>query len=454
MTDYRPLLSRAISGLDPNNGEARRAVYDRARTALVNQLRGMNPPLAEADITRERLALEDAIRKIEAENTPATPASPPPRSAPPRGAPAAPAAAAASRPVRPDPALPQPPRGPQPRPRSDANSRPAENALEPDDRFDEPYDAEAEREGAPAPRGREPRPAAADARGTERAPRGRAPEAAAAAARPRPGRGKTPADYAREDARRALRTKLVVLGIIAVLFVLAGVVGYVHRDRIFALIGPAGTAVVNQKAEPTKTPDRIPTDQTPRQQPQTQPLPPANPGEQRAVLFEENQGAQQLTSFNGRAVWRTETVNPGPGRSPDVGIRIDVEIPERKLTAVITIRRNPDPSLPASHYIEVQFNQTADAYGGIAQVPAVRMKNTADAQGLPLAGLSVRVMQGFFLIGLSAIETDRDRNLQLLFSQQWVDIPFVYNNGRRAVLTFEKGVAGENAMKEAQAAWR
>jgi hypothetical protein len=87
-------------------------------------------------------------------------------------------------------------------------------------------------------------------------------------------------------------------------------------------------------------------------------------------------------------------------------------------------------------------------------VPAVRMKNTADAQGLPLAGLSVRVMQGFFLIGLSAIETDRDRNLQLLFSQQWVDIPFVYNNGRRAVLTFEKGVAGENAMKEAQAAWR
>src|SRR5690606_26281323 len=79
MTDYRPLLSRAVAGLDPNTGEARRAVYDRARTALVNQLRGLNPPLAEADITRERLALEDAIRKVEGE---AAVAQPPARSAP------------------------------------------------------------------------------------------------------------------------------------------------------------------------------------------------------------------------------------------------------------------------------------------------------------------------------------------------------------------------------------
>jgi hypothetical protein len=32
----------------------------------VAQLRGIDPPLSEADITRERLALEDAIRKVEA----------------------------------------------------------------------------------------------------------------------------------------------------------------------------------------------------------------------------------------------------------------------------------------------------------------------------------------------------------------------------------------------------
>ena len=68
MADYYPLVAKAIAGLEKNTGEGRRALYERARTALVAQLRGMNdPPLTEAEITRERLALEEAIRKVEAE---------------------------------------------------------------------------------------------------------------------------------------------------------------------------------------------------------------------------------------------------------------------------------------------------------------------------------------------------------------------------------------------------
>src|SRR6478735_5085084 len=67
MADYYPLIARAVSGLDRNTGENRRALYDRARAALVVQLRGVEPALDETDITRERLALEEAIRKVEAE---------------------------------------------------------------------------------------------------------------------------------------------------------------------------------------------------------------------------------------------------------------------------------------------------------------------------------------------------------------------------------------------------
>ena len=67
MADYYPLIARAVSGLDKNTGENRRALYDRARAALVSQLRGVTPALDETDITRERLALEEAIRKVEAE---------------------------------------------------------------------------------------------------------------------------------------------------------------------------------------------------------------------------------------------------------------------------------------------------------------------------------------------------------------------------------------------------
>src|SRR6185503_5086138 len=65
MADYYPLIARAVGGLDSNTGENRRALYERARGALVNQLRGVDPPLDEDEITRERLALEEALRRCE-----------------------------------------------------------------------------------------------------------------------------------------------------------------------------------------------------------------------------------------------------------------------------------------------------------------------------------------------------------------------------------------------------
>src|SRR5881628_3612811 len=68
MADYYPLIARAIAGLDPSApGEQRRALYERARSALIAQLRSVEPPLSESEITRERLSLEEAVRKVESE---------------------------------------------------------------------------------------------------------------------------------------------------------------------------------------------------------------------------------------------------------------------------------------------------------------------------------------------------------------------------------------------------
>src|SRR5215216_2138623 len=68
MADYYPLIARAIAGLDPSApGESRRALYERARGALIQQLRSVQPPLSESEITRERLSLEEAVRKVESE---------------------------------------------------------------------------------------------------------------------------------------------------------------------------------------------------------------------------------------------------------------------------------------------------------------------------------------------------------------------------------------------------
>src|SRR3954469_23944109 len=70
MADYYPLIARAVDGIPEGTPESRRAVYERARTALMQQLRSLEPPLSEEDIERERLSLDDAITRVEADHQP------------------------------------------------------------------------------------------------------------------------------------------------------------------------------------------------------------------------------------------------------------------------------------------------------------------------------------------------------------------------------------------------
>jgi hypothetical protein len=67
-TSYNALIARAVAGLEKNSPENRRTIYERARAALVAQLRGVKPPLNERRITDERLKLESSIRQVEAES--------------------------------------------------------------------------------------------------------------------------------------------------------------------------------------------------------------------------------------------------------------------------------------------------------------------------------------------------------------------------------------------------
>jgi hypothetical protein len=67
MTDYYSVIARALSGLLSNTDEARREIYDRARTALQERLRTLDPPISEAALANEQDALEAAIRNVEAE---------------------------------------------------------------------------------------------------------------------------------------------------------------------------------------------------------------------------------------------------------------------------------------------------------------------------------------------------------------------------------------------------
>ena len=153
-------------------------------------------------------------------------------------------------------------------------------------------------------------------------------------------------------------------------------------------------------------------------------------------------------------VWRTEP-NKASGNQPaDIAVHADIEVPDRNFKMTMSFRRNTDSSLPASHTAELTFILPQDfSGGGVANVPGILMKSNEQARGTPLAGLAVKVTDGFFLVGLSNVDTDRSRNMQLLKERSWFDVPLVYTNQRRAIIAIEKGPPGERAFNDAFAAW-
>lgn len=547
MADYHPLISRAVAGLDKNTSEARRVLYDRARNALVAQLRAIQPPLEEEEITRERLELEEAVRKIEAEEAQKSASAPTSGSSAARAAPAGPTPSASPRPdsFRPsptpprrpppppasertqgnapaprDPASTAPGSSPRPRPTSDRPSLTSE-ALKgfrdvlpdkakfsdsapppppftptPRDPPSEPYRSSAagstRREPAsprPPPSGREyvaPRPLRDDPTSLQQ------PGAGEHDHQPPSDRTNAPGEPERwragshepvnpetfdfpeavtsdEGVRRPRRSYGALISIVIALLLLGGLGAgaYYAMSRpggIMALFSPsreqAAAPAQREAAAPPrgKITDRVGTpSQSPQQQaalPPQSATAPAAPVAQRVVLYEDDPANPQGKQYVGSAIWRTEMVSPGPGLAPEMSVRADVEIPERRLTMTWSLRRNTDQNLPASHTIEIMFNLPADfPHGGIANVPGIMMKQAEATRGVALAGLAVKVTNGYFLIGLSAVESDLQRNIQLLKERAWFDIPVLYNDNRRAILALEKGNPGERAFAEAFTTW-
>jgi hypothetical protein len=183
------------------------------------------------------------------------------------------------------------------------------------------------------------------------------------------------------------------------------------------------------------------------------PCVPARAADPLAVLREDNPtDPKQGKRYVGSTAWRTESVPAAGGRPAEVVLHADAEIPERQLGMKWSIRRNTDKSMPASHIIEIVFRVPANAPGGgVAQAPGVVMKSKEDTQGMPLAGVSATVTNGYFIFALAAISAPQ--NLQLLKEREWLDVPFAYANGTRAVISFEKGEPGARAFAEAFAAW-
>ncbi|TIM12033.1 MAG: hypothetical protein E5Y62_02350, partial [Mesorhizobium sp.] len=176
---------------------------------------------------------------------------------------------------------------------------------------------------------------------------------------------------------------------------------------------------------------------------------------QKAIFYEERTSTAQGSAEPGSIVWSLVQESPGGNLPPEPAIRAEASIPGKDVQLRMTIRRNTDQTLPASHIIEMIF-LTPDGFdgGGVDNILRVAMKGSEQDAGSPLIGIPAKIADGFFLVALNDTKADEDANLTLLRGQKWIDVPVVYKTGRRALLTMEKGIPGEKVFDEALKAWQ
>lgn len=406
MADFYPILARAIAGLPDKSPEARRAVYDRARTALVAQLRSLDPPVGEAEIMRERLALDEAMSRVEADYDEAETQRP------------------ATTTIRPAPE-------PEPEPALPADMAHEEVGASPViDPFEsrsvdsqEPVDTQPVRPRVAPPRER----------------------------RVDPGH---------------IRTAIVGGGVALAVVAIAATAFYVNK------VNPSDTAAQRprteaqvQQSQPDsagKLNDRVGDAGATGAGPATRPGgATASQGSeiavaQRAILYTEvPETPQQPKAVNGRVVWRLDSESAGQGRPVETIVRASVEVPDAGLSLDFTIRRNTDSAFPASHIIGLRFTRTGDATtDAIREVGVPQLKTDENERGAPLSAIASALGDNLFVAALSNVPVEIDRNIELMQTRSWIDIPLRFASGRRGIITFEKGVSGSQTLDDAFGRWR
>ncbi|BCH30323.1 hypothetical protein MesoLjLc_22530 [Mesorhizobium sp. L-8-10] len=176
---------------------------------------------------------------------------------------------------------------------------------------------------------------------------------------------------------------------------------------------------------------------------------------QKAIFYEERTNSAQGSAESGQVVWSVVQESPGNDLPPEPAIRGEATIPGKDLQLRMTIRRNADQTLPASHIIELIF-LTPENFegGGIDNILRFALKGTEEAAGSPLIGIPAKIADGFFLVALNDSKAEMDANLTLLRREKWIDVPVIYKSGRRALITMEKGIPGEKVFDDALKAWQ
>lgn len=217
-------------------------------------------------------------------------------------------------------------------------------------------------------------------------------------------------------------------------------------ELINGLPGEEGRSVASQSDGQTTAPVETAQDDT-------APVADGTPAIEKMLFYETSLGLEQQARYEGGVTWTEEIESDGTASRPF--IKAQIQVPERNLSIDMSIKLNGDQTLPVSHLVDINFSLPDDFEGGeIDQVTEVKMKNTEEQPGDRLAAISAKIDTTFFVVGLENDDPEVvATNLQLLSRRNWIDIPISYSNGRKALITLEKGASGVAVFDKVLAAW-
>jgi gag-polyprotein putative aspartyl protease len=172
-----------------------------------------------------------------------------------------------------------------------------------------------------------------------------------------------------------------------------------------------------------------------------------------AMLIASADNPQKPIGNLGSTVW--STIAPTPGEPQTAAVKADADIPDLKMHATMILRKNTDPTLPATHTIDLKFSFADGApVTGFKDVGLPQMRKLDSTASETLTSQKVKISDEHILIALANGPRDVARNLDLMATRAWFDFPLLLNDNRIAKLVFQKSVDGEAMLEKAFNAWR
>jgi len=155
----------------------------------------------------------------------------------------------------------------------------------------------------------------------------------------------------------------------------------------------------------------------------------------------------------GSTVW--STIPASPGQPATVAVKADADIPELKMHASMTLRKNTDPTLQATHTIDLIFALADRApITGFKDVAAPQMHESDTPTSEALTSVKFKVSDVHFLIALANSDQDSAHNFDLIQTRAWFEFPLLLNDDRIAKLAFQKSSEGVAMLRKAFDAWK